>query len=208
MITRLKRYKRYLIYGVQYFFWEKPRGLDFTMRDTSLLKKSGGLYHGYSKTEEKHLQKIFSSLTFVGRERLLDIGCGKGCVLRVASDYPFEKVTGIEIDGRLTAIATNNFRILGMENRVQCFQVNAAEFEGYGDYNIFFLFNPFSGTVMKEVVDKLLEVSEKNPITVIYHNPVYMELFEQKGELTILKQLYDKSKDYSTYIFRMTGYKE
>ena len=201
MIMRLKRY---LIFGLQYFLWEKPRGLDFTMRDLSLLRNSNGLYHGYSKTAEKHLQEIFGSLTFTGKERLLDIGCGKGVVLRIASGYPFEKVAGIEIDERLVSIAVNNFRVLKMEDRVQCFQANAAEFEDYGNYNIFFMFNPFSSTVMKKVVDKLLEVSEKNPVTVIYHNPVYMEFFEQEGEVTVLQQLYDKTKDYSTCIFQVS----
>lgn len=202
MMTRLKRY---LMFGIEYFLWEKPRGLDFTMRDTSLFKSSNGLCHGYSKTAEKHLKKIFSSLTFDGSERLLDIGCGKGVVLRVASGYPFEKVAGIEINERLLGIAVNNFRILKMEGRVQCFHADAAEFKGYGDYNIFFLFNPFSDTVMEKVVGKLLDISERNPVTVIYHNPVYMELFEQKGKVTILKELYDKTKDYSTYIFRIAG---
>lgn len=37
----------------------------------------------------------------------MDIGCGKGVVLRVAAGYPFEKVAGIEIDERLAAIAAN-----------------------------------------------------------------------------------------------------
>lgn len=199
----MTRLKRYLLFGAQYFLWEKPRGLDFTMRDTSLVKSSNGLYYGYSKTAEKHLKEIFDSLFFDGGERLLDIGCGKGVVLRVASGYPFEKVAGIEIDERLAAIAKKNFHIMKMENRVQCFQVDAAEFDNYGDYNVFFLFNPFSATVMKEVVNKLWDVSMKNPIIVIYHNPVYMELFEKKGRVTILKQLYDKTKNYSTYIFRI-----
>ena len=85
---------------------------------------------------------------------------------------------------------------------MQCYQADAAEYEGYGDYNIFSLFNPFSATVMKSVVDKLTEVSAKNPITVIYHNPVCMELFEQAGKVTVIKQLYDKTKDYNTYIFQ------
>lgn len=202
MITKL-RLKRYLRFGIQYLFLEKTRGLDFTMRDLSLLKKSEGLYHGYSKTPEKHLQEIFDSLTFTGGERLLDVGCGKGVVLRAASGYPFEKVAGIEIDERLVEIAAKNFRILKMENQVQCFQADATEFEGYGDYNVFFLSNPFSGTVMKKVVDKLKQVSEKNPITIIYYNPVYMEIFEQEGNVTIIKQLYDKTKDYRTCIFQM-----
>lgn len=204
MIARLKRY---LIFGLQYFLWEKPRGLDFTMRDISLLRNSNGLYHGYSKTAEKHLQEIFNSLNFTGKERLLDIGCGKGVVLRIAAGYPFEKVTGIEIDERLVAIAANNFRVLKMEDRVQCICANAAEFESYGNYNTFFMFNPFSSTIMKKVADKLLEVSEKNPVTVIYHNPVYMEFFEKEGKVTVLKQLYDKTKDYNTCIFRMSGWK-
>lgn len=199
MITRMKRY---MLYGVQYFLLEKPKGLDFTMRDTSLLKNSHGKYHGYSKTDEKHLQEIFSSLSFNGGECLLDIGCGKGGVLRAALGYPFEKVAGIEIDKRLTAIAAKNFRVLGIDNRICCIQADAAEFEGYGDYNIFFLFNPFSDIIMGRVADKLIEVSEKKPITVIYHNPVYMELFEEKGEVTVLNRLYNKRKDYSTYIFR------
>lgn len=201
MITRLKRY---LIFGLQYFLWEKPRGLDFTMRDISLLRNSNGLYHGYSKTVEKHLYEIFDSLPLTGKERLLDIGCGKGVVLRIASGYPFEKVAGIEIDERLVAIAENNFRVLKLDDRVQCFHANAAEYEDYGNYNIFFMFNPFSGAIMEKVVDKLLEAAEKKPVTVIYHNPVYMKCFEQKGEVIILRQLYDKTKDYSTCIFQMS----
>lgn len=207
MRDKITRLKRYLVFGVQYFLWEKPRGIDFTMRDLSLLKSSNGLYHGYSKTDEKHLQDIFGSLTFSGEERLLDIGCGKGNVLRIASGYPFKKVAGIEIDERLVGIAVKNFRILKLGERVQCFPGNAAEFEGYGDYNTFYLFNPFSGPIIKKIAKKLADVSMKNPITVIYHNPVYMEFFEQEGEVRMLKQLYDKTKNYSTYIFRMTGRK-
>lgn len=135
--------------------------------------------------------------------KLLDIGCGKGVVLRTASNYPFEKIAGIEIDERLAAIAVKNFQILGLEDRIKCQQADAAEFEGYGDYNVFFLFNPFSDSVMEKVVDKLTEISKKNSLTIIYHNPVYIEIFEQKGKVTIVKRLHDKMKDYDTCIFRL-----
>lgn len=202
-VSMFRRWKRYFQFGIQYFLFEKPRGLDFTMRDKSLLKKSKGLYHGYSKTAERHLKEIFDSLSFKGNEKLLDIGCGKGVVLRAALVYPFEKVAGIEIDENLVSIAVKNFRVLGAEDRVLCQQADAAEFEGYGEYNVFFLFNPFSGSIMEKVVDKLLEVARETPVTVIYHNPVYMELFRQKGKINVLGQLYDKTKDYNTCIFRM-----
>lgn len=201
----LRRWKRYLQFGIQYYLFEKPRGLDFTMRDISLLKKSRGVYHGYSKTAERHLKEIFDSLIFTGNERLLDIGCGKGAVLRSALGYPFEKVAGIEIDENLVNIAIKNFQILESTDKVLCQQAEAVEFNGYGEYNVFFLFNPFSGSVMEKVVDKLMKVSCKTPITVIYHNPVYMNLFREKGEITVVGQLYDKTKDYPTYIFRISA---
>lgn len=89
-----------------------------------------------------------------------------------------------------------------MTDRIQCIHADAVGFEGYGDYNVFFLANPFSDIIMGEAADKLIKVAEKNPIIIIYHNPVYMNIFEQRGEVTILKKLYDKRKDYNTYIFR------
>lgn len=39
----IKRYFRYVKYIIQWLFLEKFRGLDFTMRDTHLLAKSGGI---------------------------------------------------------------------------------------------------------------------------------------------------------------------
>ncbi len=199
----LRRWKRYLWFSIQYFLFEKPKGLDFTMRDKSLLKKSNGLYHGYSKTPEKHLKEIFDSLVFTGNDMLLDIGCGKGVVLKTAAGYPFKKVAGIDINAKCISVAVKNFQILGMENQISCWQIDAAGFEHYDEYNVFFLCNPFSGPILEKVADKLLEVSEKKTVTIIYYNPVYIDIFKQKGELTVLRQLYDKTKDYHTCIFQI-----
>ena len=198
-----RKWERYFKFCMQYLLAEKPKGLDFTMRDTSMLKKSKGLYHGYSKTAETHLREIFNTITYTGNEKLLDIGCGKGVVLKVATEYPFAKIAGIEIDERLVNIASNNFKILGMTERIQCQNVNAAEFDGYGDYNVFFLFNPFSDSVVKKVMEKLLDVSRKSVITVIYHNPVYIDIFKQRSKVMEIGRLHDKTKDYDTCIFTM-----
>lgn len=115
-----RRWKRYFRFGVQYFLYEKPKGLDFTMRDLSFLKSSRGLLQGYRKTEEHHLKEIFGNLSFTGEERLLDIGWGKGVVLLEASSYPFKKMAGIDIDERLITVARKNFQILKMEDQVEC----------------------------------------------------------------------------------------
>lgn len=204
----LTRWKRYLQFGIQYFLFEKPKGLDFTMRDKSLLKKSNDLYHGYSKTTEKHAKEIFDSLILNGEDKLLDIGCGKGVVLRVAAEYPFQEIAGIDIDARLIDIAVRNFQVLGMGDKVSCTRINATKFKEYNKYNIFFMYNPFSGPVMEKVIEKLLKVSEKKAITIIYYNPVYLELFRKKGKVTVLKQLYDKTKNYNTCIFTLKPMQE
>lgn len=47
------RITRYLLFMGEVLFLEKPRGLDFTMRDTGLYRRSAGKYHGHSKTAEK-----------------------------------------------------------------------------------------------------------------------------------------------------------
>lgn len=58
----LIRARRYLLFLAQYLLYEKPRGLDFTMRDTVLYERSNGKCHGYSKTSEKHLKEIFEKI--------------------------------------------------------------------------------------------------------------------------------------------------
>ena len=63
-MERIKRWKRYLRFLLQVIVLEKPRGLDFTLREQKLFHKSGGTYPGDSKTDERHLRDIFQKLDF------------------------------------------------------------------------------------------------------------------------------------------------
>lgn len=134
-ITRIKRYFRYLF---QYICIEKPRGLDFTMRDPRIYNKSGGRYHGYSKTDESHLQTIFENLSYEKCHRFLDVGCGKGVVLKEALKYPFQKVSGIELQPELVKIANKNLKKLHLSERAECIHANALDYENYGDFDAYF----------------------------------------------------------------------
>lgn len=131
------RIRRYLLFLAQYLLYEKPRGLDFTMRNTEIYERSNGKCHGYSKTNERHLKEIFERIPNKEAVSFLDIGCGKGVVLKEAAKYPFQRVDGIEIQPQLVKTAQKDFRILKMENRIRCILADAAEFEKYGDYNLF-----------------------------------------------------------------------
>ena len=205
------RLRRYLVFLGEYLFIERPRGLDFTMRDTRLYQQSAGKYHGYSKTDEKHLQEIFRTLDFSRCRNLLDVGCGKGVVLKEAAKFPFERIAGIELQEELVRTAGKNFRILGLEKRISCMQADALDFDGYGEFDVFFFFNPFSEEVFGRVIDRILESRKSDgPLTFIYHNPRYLDALEErlKREASEPEQirkvmLHDKRKNYDTCILSM-----
>lgn len=199
------RVRRYLLFLAQYFLYEKPRGLDFTMRDTEIYEKSNGKCHGYSKTNEKHLKEIFKRIHNKEDMSFLDIGCGKGVVLKEAAKYPFQRVDGIEIQQQLVNTAQKNFRILKIEDRVRCIHADAAMFEKYEDYNLFFLFNPFPAEILKRVIGKIMESRNKADciVTVIYHNPCFLQVIESSAQIIERETLYDPLKDYETCILRL-----
>ena len=207
----VNRLRRYLVFLGEYLFMERPRGLDFTMRDTRLYQQSAGKYHGYSKTDEKHLQEIFRTLDFSRCRKLLDVGCGKGVVLKEAAKFPFERIAGIELQEELVKTAGKNFRILGLERRISCMQADALDFDGYGEFDVFFFFNPFSEEVFGRVIDRILESRKSDgPLTFIYHNPRYLDALEgrfkraaSEPEQIRKTMLHDKRKNYDTCILSM-----
>lgn len=181
---------------IRYIFKERLFGLDFTMRDKSLLKKTNGAMHRYSITPEEHIREILAHLDFTKCSAFLDIGCGKGLVLKIVSGGSFQSLGGIEYDERLAGICKRNLRRLGLKD-IQIFCGNAREFDGYERYNTFFLFNPFGEEIFKEVLEKI----PSGGTTIIYHNPTCHQLILDTGYFRLKEQLYDAEKDYYTNIY-------
>lgn len=194
MGSKHNRYKRYVKYMTRYLFKERLFGLDFSMRDASLLKKTHGVMHGYCASPTEHLKKIFDGLDHPERARFLDIGCGKGLALRIAHER-FAKVTGVEYDQRLADICERNMRRLGMDD-VRVFCGDAREFDNYDSYDVFYLANPFDGEILKPVLDKL-----PRGATIIYYHPICHQLVLDTGRFRLVRSLYDKERSYDTYIY-------
>lgn len=201
MENRLKRYKRYVRYLSQWLFLEKLGGLDFSMRDTSLIAATGGIFHGYSKTDESHAKEIFQSLNVDGTKRLLDIGCGKGAFLKEAAKWPFGAIAGIEYVEKLADIAKKNFKKLGLDDRVKVYRGDAVTFEHYGDYNVFYFFNPFDPEMLDKVMERMVN-AQKEKIWVVLHNPVAADVVEKHGGVETVR-LYDPVKSYETRIYEI-----
>jgi precorrin-6B methylase 2 len=198
MRETMRRYRRYVKYLFEWIFLEKMRGLDFSMR----CKNSGEVAenNGYAKTDESHLKEIFETFDIREGDRILDIGCGKGAVLRFLTKYPFSTIDGIEYSQKIVRIGQKNMRKLKIADRVNIVCVDAREYEEYGKYNYFYFFNSFKRDILEKVIDSILAQAKAGVF--IYHNPIDCEVLDRRQEFVKTHELYDPCKGYKTYIYR------
>ena len=104
-------------------------------------------------------------------DNILDVGCAKGSALKIFVKFPFKKIHGLELSKMLTKICTNNFRVLKI-NKIKVHNIDATEFKSYGDYNFFYLYNPFPEVIMIKFIDCLKKQIKNKKITIIYNNPI------------------------------------
>jgi predicted RNA methylase len=85
----------------------------------------------------------------------MDIGCGKGMVLRVANELGYNKIAGLDLDQHMLDIAEKNMRILNID--VELINANAIEYDNYQDFDVFYMYNPFGVKILQSVVKKIRE---------------------------------------------------
>lgn len=100
-----------------------------------------------------HLPSDLSDFTFV------DFGSGKGRVLLLASRHRFRAIVGIEYARDLHEIATRNIERYRDSDRrcadVRSLHGDATEFEIPPTPCVFYFFQPFAGTVLETVIDRV-----------------------------------------------------
>ena len=126
----------------------------------------------YMPTRLKRIKQIMKSFDIKPTDSIIDIGCGKGQALRGFSRYPFKRIAGVELSERLYLIAKNNMRVLGLNKRVEIFNTNAIDFDQYGNFNYFYIFNTFPSEIMKKVITVIESYVDAEEKTIIYFNPI------------------------------------
>lgn len=114
----------------------------------------------------------------------IDLGCGKGRALLVASNLGFIQVIGVEFARELVDIARMNIAKMRISNAVVMHD-DAAEFHFPDTDMIVYLYNPFSQEVVRKVVTNLQKSSAKT-IYLIYSDPKFAEAFDSSGFLNRL----------------------
>jgi len=116
------------------------------------------------------LTDVFSCLDPEGK-RFLDIGSGKGGAMVIANQFPFEKVNGLEISIPLCNIAKENLYKLGYNGRI--LNHSATTFDGYRDYDILYMYDPFRGEMFEEAIAQIENSIGNKPVVLIYANPYH-----------------------------------
>lgn len=139
----------------------------------------------YEATDE---QELVDAVDFLHEDpanwTFIDLGCGKGRTLLVASQLGFKRVIGVEFARELVEIAGKNLTKSQIINAT-VLHADAADFEFPSGDIVVYLYNPFSGEVMTRVVESLREAQSRR-LYVIYKAPMHAEIIDSSGFLTRL----------------------
>jgi|688.fasta_scaffold355716_2 SAM-dependent methyltransferase len=162
---------------------EKIRGLDFSeVIPSKELGYNKSIVIQCSPSGGRHLYRLLKDLNITNRDKILDIGCGKGSAIKTMLKFNFSKIIGIEISKYLCCVAKKNF--LNVETkRLKIININAEKYLGYGKVNYYYLYNPFPKSVMKKVIANILSQNFTNTkiLNIIYNNPKCSLVLKRNG---------------------------
>ena len=99
----------------------------------------------------------------------VDLGCGKGRVLLIASEYPFRRVVGVDISERLSHIARSNAELYKPASRsvIEVQTGDATTFEFPETNLLIHLYHPFEPSLTRAVLSRLEASVRKTPRKVV-----------------------------------------
>jgi SAM-dependent methyltransferase len=136
----------------------------------------GGERIWYVPSEWTALRRALRSLD-VGRDDVfVDFGSGKGRAVLAAARLPFKRVVGVEVSEVLTEVAGRN--VERSAHRLRCRDVDlvradALEFQIPDDVTVAYFFCPFTGSVFRAVIERLIASYDRSPrrLRVVYNYP-------------------------------------
>ena len=154
-----------------YFF-----DLFFNVETQLRIGESSKLNNHYAPTYYSVIKESFRSIKDRNKLTFIDVGCGKGKVLLVASDFGFKEIIGIELSKKLLItckINLNNYKKLKVKKKsIKLININATKYKITNE-NVFYFFDPFSKIILDNFLKKILESFKKNKrkIYIIFANP-------------------------------------
>jgi SAM-dependent methyltransferase len=152
----------------------------------------------YHPVDELDLERALKSLTIDPlRFDFIDVGCGKGRALLVASRFGFRRLIGVEYVPVLAEVAKENLKRLNIGNAtvVEC---DARQYSFDRDPAVVFLFNPFGRSILETVVERMLTAAGPE-LYIVYCVPGHRDVFEETGQFEKTAEFFgERSADMVT----------
>ncbi len=128
------------------------------------------------------LRRVLDTLPGLRHASFLDLGCGKGRALVIASEYPFAALFGVELNAALVTVARRNLDRVRLRHpdrppvEVRCGDASRSHLPE-GDL-VVFLYHPFGERLVQTLCDHLLAIAT-GAVHLVYENPVHGEVFDR-----------------------------
>jgi len=132
-----------------------------------------------ANTDYAALKWIFQNVKIHRDDVLVDVGCGKGRVLNwwLLKNLG-AKYYGIELDESVSAFTRERLK---KYQKVKILSGDATDLLPI-DGTLFYLFNPFNQELLAKFKKQLVQIFTNRTITVVYYNPVHINIFEDDLE--------------------------
>jgi SAM-dependent methyltransferase len=158
----------------------------------------------YVGSQPSIVRRAVSALGDIRDYVFVDLGCGKGRVTTVASEFPFRAVIGVELSAALAATARANAAIIARQfpdrPQVTIAEANVVDFPLPAAKLVFFNYHAFGAELIAKIVarcEAALASGELPHMFFVYYNPVHAEAFDASPALArfYVEQIpYDKSE--------------
>lgn len=139
----------------------------------------------YAPTSPKYFKEMMPHLNIRHEQfTFVDIGCGKGLVLLLASAYPFRRIIGVEFSDELSLIASRNLVAYAGELQgckdIQCVCMDAVEYAFPCERLVIYFYNSFKGEVLKQFAANIAQTIADHPrdVFIVYNNPTEPDVFD------------------------------
>jgi SAM-dependent methyltransferase len=158
----------------------------------------------YVGSQPSIVRRALSALGDIRDFVFVDLGCGKGRVTAVASEFPFRAVIGVELSAALAATARANAAIIARQfpdrPKITITEANVVDFPLPSGKVVFFNYHAFGAELIADIVAKCegaLASGELPRMFFVYYNPVHPEAFDASPALErfYVEQIpYDRSE--------------
>ena len=149
--------------------------------------------HGspYAGAQPSVLRTVLATLPRLEDCTFIDLGCGKGRPMLVASEFPFRDIVGVELSPMLAEVARKNAAIIAQRYPERTpVRVEVGDATVYpmppGDV-VLFIYNSFDRELMLKVVqgvEQAVAADAQRSIYVVYCNPAVGACFDESPHLT------------------------